>query len=124
MKKSTSNAQKSTSAKATTTKKVASKTTEKEVAKPTGKSDKQSAAAKVETKEVLKGFGGKKRGRFAHPEGIKEGDAVTFKVKTKDGKWRSTKGTLKYCNRNSVEYAVIESGKQLFERSLKSFTKA
>jgi hypothetical protein len=111
---------KTTKAKATP-KKAASKASEQ----PTGKSDKKSSTAKVEeTKEVLEGFAGKKRGHFNHPEGIKAGDDVSFKVKNSKGNISTVKGTFLFCNRNSVEYGVIEHNGTRYERSLKKFQKA
>ena len=64
-----------------------------------------------------------KRGRFDHPEGIKPGEQVTTKVRRGD-RMVTVTGTFAYCNRNSVDYAVIKVGKHVVERALSKFQRA
>lgn len=75
------------------------------------------AAKNTEASELL-GKGGKPRGRFDHPDGIKHGDVVEL-----DMKGETVKGVFQYCQRNSLEYGVMLVDGKYAERGLSKFRK-
>lgn len=72
----------------------------------------------TDSSEVKLGKGGKPRGRFDHPDGLKKGDLVEL-----DMKGKKVQGVFQYCQRNSMEYGVMLVDGKYAERGLSRFKK-
>lgn len=103
------------------TKAKASKTKQAAKTAPKSAASKGQKKAPAATKEA--GYGGKQRGHFNHPDGLKKGAAVILMIRKGKG-MKEVTGQFQYCNRNSTEYGVIMVGDLKVERALSKFRPA
>lgn len=91
----------------------AKKLAEKNTTKTTKKT-----STKNKAKTSKRGFNGKPRGRFNHPD-VKNNGECFIEIKGE-----KVLGKLLYCNRNSTEYCVVEVCGKKYEKALSKVTKA